>query len=282
MLAASVRALLKLLPDGLAFRLVVLLASISPPPPLKARDKSALAAARELRWGAAGRKRAWCWGEGPPVLLIHGWGGRATQMAPLAQHLASMGFAAWAIDVHAHGQSAGLRIGFHRFIADIAEFCAQLPQPPQALIGHSAGGMSMMAARELRGLRAARYVCINAPRFPYPPLRQLHKLLAPRAGVLARCRDYYAAQFHSDWQRLADGRIYRPLDEAQLLLINDRDDDQVAAADGELIAAQWPGAQTHCTQGLGHQQVLWSQEVMNAVSWFLTDDAAISAARAPG
>ena len=156
MLATSARILLKLLPESLAFRLTVLLASISPAPPLKARDKTALAAAEELRWGAGGRKRAWCWGDGPPVVLVHGWGGRATQMAPLAQHLASMGFAAWALDVHAHGQSAGLRIGFDRFIADIAEFCAQLPQPPRALIGHSAGGMTMMAARELRGLHAAR------------------------------------------------------------------------------------------------------------------------------
>ena len=181
MLATSARILLKLLPESLAFRLTVLLASISPAPPLKARDKTALAAAEELRWGAGGRKRAWCWGDGPPVVLVHGWGGRATQMAPLAQHLASMGFAAWALDVHAHGQSAGLRIGFDRFIADIAEFCAQLPQPPRALIGHSAGGMTMMAARELRGRHPRANHRVHEPL----PVRQVHARGRQQRAALA-------------------------------------------------------------------------------------------------
>ncbi len=33
----------------------------------------------------------WTWGKGPTVLLVHGWSGRALDMAPLAERLADAG-----------------------------------------------------------------------------------------------------------------------------------------------------------------------------------------------
>ena len=44
------------------------------------------------------------WGEGPAVLLAHGWGSRASHMALIARGLARNGFRAVAFDAPAHGR----------------------------------------------------------------------------------------------------------------------------------------------------------------------------------
>src|SRR5689334_15961670 len=47
------------------------------------------------------------WGNGPRVLAMHGWEGRATQWGPLAELLDRAGFEVIAIDAPAHGLSPG-------------------------------------------------------------------------------------------------------------------------------------------------------------------------------
>ncbi|MES9847744.1 MAG: alpha/beta fold hydrolase, partial [Candidatus Thiodiazotropha sp.] len=49
------------------------------------------------------------WGEGPSVLLCHGWGGRGTQFFALIEALAAAGYRAVAFDAPAHGDSSGKR-----------------------------------------------------------------------------------------------------------------------------------------------------------------------------
>ncbi len=55
-----------------------------------------------------GRKfAAYSWGDGPTVLLVHGWSGNAGQMAEFVAPLTRAGFRAVAIDLPAHGASGG-------------------------------------------------------------------------------------------------------------------------------------------------------------------------------
>ncbi|MDT1028360.1 alpha/beta hydrolase, partial [Pseudomonas paraeruginosa] len=56
-----------------------------------------------LRFGLS----AWRWGEGPAVLLLHGWGGRPTQFAHLSEQLVGAGYCVFALDAPAHGRSPG-------------------------------------------------------------------------------------------------------------------------------------------------------------------------------
>lgn len=268
--ARLVRPLLPLLPTSAAFTLVCTLASIPGRPALKARDHAALAAATRIPFGGAGRRKtAWAWGAGPTVLLVHGWGGRAAQMAPLAQYLAARGFRAVAFDVTAHGSAQGRRTSFRDFIADTAELAAHLGTELHACIGHSAGGLGMMAARERAGLRAARYVCLCAPLAPYVPVESIEQMVAPPPAVLARCVDYYAGQFELPWPELAQGRVYQPRPGERLLLIYDHDDPRVRHGDGERIRARWPDAALLKTHGLGHNGPLWNAAVHEAIADFL-------------
>jgi hypothetical protein len=50
--------------------------------------------------------RAWRWGSGPAVLLVHGWGGRARQLAAFVSPLVHAGFSVVALDAPRAGASS--------------------------------------------------------------------------------------------------------------------------------------------------------------------------------
>lgn len=270
MLAVTARTLLRMLPEGAATRLSIFLAEAAFRAPIKDRDRAALARGRHFNWGPERRFSAWQWGDGGPmVVLIHGWGGRATQMAPLAEYLAARGYSCIAPDMRAHGASPGRRIRFLDFINDLPQLLAELEQPIQALIGHSAGAMTMMRARQVHGIGAEHYVSINGPRAPYPPIKQLDLQLQPGQAVLTRCKPYFASQFGDSFDALNDGRIYAYAGQGKLLAIHDEDDDQVDSGDAEVVTRTWPSGARHRTQGLGHQRVLYDPDVHERVAEFL-------------
>ena len=143
---------------------------------------------------------------------------------------------------------------------------SELESPIHALIGHSAGAMTMMRARQVHGVQAAHYVSINGPRAPYPPIEQLALQLNPGSGVLTRCRPYFAGQFGDRFEDLNDGRIYAYAGQGQLMAIHDQDDDQVHPGDAEVVTRTWPNGVRHQTQGLGHQRVLYDAGVHERIA----------------
>ena len=84
MLAQAAKFAIQLSPDALGCAIATALATRIRPLPATAPEQAALASARRLTYGNEDRHAAWSWGEGPRVLLAHGWGGSASQMAPLA------------------------------------------------------------------------------------------------------------------------------------------------------------------------------------------------------
>jgi len=268
-LVSIARLLLPLLPHRLAFALARTLASIPSIAPLKAHDRKVLDAALRIEFGRDRRKVAWVWGQGPTVVFVHGWGGCAGQMVGLADRAARDGFRSVVFDVQAHGESAGRSVSFRHFIDDLAELSDFIGVPIHAYVGHSAGALCMMAARELRGLRAAHYVCLCAPRAPYVPVREIAQRLQPREGVLRRCEAHYAAQFERSWQDLDHGCAFRDPGHGRLLLVYDMDDARVDNSDDACIRSVWPAAQVIKTRGLGHQKVLWDANVCRYVLAFL-------------
>jgi len=51
--------------------------------------------------------QGWALGQGPAVLLVHGWEGASGQFAPMALALAARGLRTVAFDLPAHGSSEG-------------------------------------------------------------------------------------------------------------------------------------------------------------------------------
>ncbi len=100
---------------------------------------------------------AWRWGEGPAVLLVHGFEGNRAQFAAIIGALVERGFAAVALDVPAHGESAGNELTAVKFIAAIERTLARLG-PVHAVVGHSMGGaMSLFSVAHTGGASRSRW-----------------------------------------------------------------------------------------------------------------------------
>lgn len=268
MLLDLAKLTLNLTPDSLALRLVDSLASRTQRPPLDQVQRDAINQAQPLRYGTQASHTAWCWGEGPLVLLVHGWNGRAAQMAPLARHIAEQGYRAVAIDITGHGDSPGTRTQWQFFRSDLLQLVRALDQDIHTLIGHSAGALAMMAARHAGEVGASRYACISAPSHPFPPIEVIRRKLAPRPAVINRYQALIAEQLGASWDDMQAGAFYRGLRE-KTLLICDQDDRIVNHHEGDKLSGLMPTAQLLKTQGYGHTRILNAQEVKDALTEFV-------------
>jgi pimeloyl-ACP methyl ester carboxylesterase len=259
-------------PADAALDLAALL-SRSKPMPLRPQDAELLEGAEEFRFGPDDSRLAWSVGAGPPVLFVHGWGGRGVQMAGLARAVASDGHRCIFFDAGGHGGSRREPIGFNTFIRDTSDLTATLGEDVHAWIGHSAGGLGMMAARRLLGLEARRYVCISAPRFPYVPLETLKNSTGAADEVLEQVKPILAAQFETTWEALVRGEAYIPDPGRPLFLAYDEDDERVRHGDADAIAHGWPGAEILKTRSYGHNRILQAPEVWTGVRTFLREPA---------
>jgi pimeloyl-ACP methyl ester carboxylesterase len=236
-----------------------------------AREREALAAARpfEVRLGRTAL-RAWRLGEGPAVLLVHGWGGRGAQLLPLGAELREAGYSLVTFDGPAHGRSGGRVASVPAFadaIAAVAEHSGA-----RAAVAHSMGGAGLALAL-LRGLPLDAGVVVGTPRSPARFFRAFGEAmgLPPRARDAARARLTRRVGFDieaMDLPRLAAGAPPVPL-----LVVHDRGDAEVPFADGADIAAAWPGARLLATEGLGHRRILRDPAVASAAAAFVLEHA---------
>lgn len=234
--------------------------------PLRPKDEPLLSSMHAFEFGLG--RRGWQIGDGPVVLLVHGYSGRAVQVAELAHAIARTGFRAVIFDAGGHGASRPEKVGFFTFMNDTRDIFAYLREPVFAMIGHSAGGLAMMRARRLFGVCAERYVVISAPFYPYVPLEGMRQRGASKeARFLVKA--VLADQFQSTWPSMVGGESYEPDPGKPLLAIYDKADDRVRHADAERIAEVWPDTTVVKTLDYGHNRVLQAPETIQAVLDFL-------------
>jgi len=244
------------------------------PPRQRARPEQSgvLASGRRLEIATSeGRIAAWSWGRGPSVLLLHGWGGHAGQLAPFVAPLRRRGFRVVAFDLPGHGESSGRQASIRHFARAIGEG-AEAFGPLAGIVAHSFGGAAATLAFD-HGLyaRAAVYVA--------PPSRfdTFFARAAEGFGLDRRLRGRFERRAQ-DWvglrfEEVEPRRLARHQD-APLLVVHDRGDDEVPFEEGEELARLWPGAELELTEGLGHYRILRDPAVVERAAEFLTSRAA--------
>ncbi len=249
MLIAIARFVINVVPEAMADSITRSLAAMTQRPRVSSFEQAAMAHASRMRYGENNKNVAWVWGDGPLVIFVHGWSGRAAQMAPLALHVANLGFRSVAIDVTGHGDSPKRHTRWDYFFRDIAVLSQSLHEEVYAYIGHSAGALSMMAARALKGIHAQRYACICAPSFPFPPINVIQKKLNPKESVVEHYKEFIAGQFETTFY--------------------DETDRFVNHREGDKIQTICPGAQVVKTRAYSHQQILAAPELAQTLGAFL-------------
>jgi pimeloyl-ACP methyl ester carboxylesterase len=218
---------------------------------------------RELRAGKR-RVRLHLVGEGPRVVLVHGWQGAASQMVSLAHSVMAAGFSVALFDMPAHGESSGWSTSGIEFARVLERIGAELG-PLHAIVGHGLGGTAALLA-SARGLPSAGVVALAPlPSFEFA-LRNYARAygLPPRAKALLARRLEARTGIKRTEMDLA---LLPP--PAPALLVHDLLDRIVPPRHSRRLREAWPGARLFETLGLGHDRGLQTEHVAQAIVAFL-------------
>jgi len=208
----------------------------------------------------------WSWGEGPTVLLVHGWNGRAADMAPLAGALARAGYRAVAVDLPAHGRSPGRRTSVADWSAVLCALGAQLG-PLRAVVGHSLGGAATTLALEA-GLDAAGAALVAPARRPHEYVARLGAWLGLPPARLPGIERAIGARVGRELDWFDTTRAAAALS-LPALVLHDPLDDEVPWSHGAALAEAWPGARLVPTPGEGHVGILAADVTLERVVAFV-------------
>jgi pimeloyl-ACP methyl ester carboxylesterase len=235
------------------------------------RERAALDAGEPFVVDVGGEQlRAWRFGEGPAVLLVHGWGGRGGQLASLVPPLGEAGLAAVAFDAPAHGASTGRLasgVAFAEAIAAVAERVGA-----RAAIGHSMGAAAL-------GWAVAGGLDLDAAVMISPPsgVARFFRRFCDGLALSSRVEDSIRERLR---RRLGiapeEFDLVRRTSQAStpLLVVHDRDDLEVPWSEGAAIARAWPGAHLSSTSGLGHRGILRDASVTAWIASFVEEHVA--------
>jgi pimeloyl-ACP methyl ester carboxylesterase len=217
------------------------------------------------RFVAAGMQ-AWAWGEGPTVLLVHGWNGRATQLGGFVAPLVARGYRVVAFDALGHGESPGRRLSMPELARCIRQVADELGEV-HAIIAHSLGGAAMTLALS-QGLQIERAVLISPPADPRRFLQAFSRALGISDEVRARVQQRVERRLSMAMEDMLVHVIARSM-RTPALIIHDRDDKEVPVEIGQSIAEAWPGAELLITEGLGHQRILRAETIIDVAVGFI-------------
>jgi pimeloyl-ACP methyl ester carboxylesterase len=238
--------------------------------PEPAREREWLASAQWMTLSRRDRSLAvYHWGEGPTVLLMHGWNGRGAQLGAFAQPLAQAGFRVVAFDAPAHGRTPGRDTNLPEVSEALLEVATKFA-PLHGVIAHSFGVPCTLYAIA-HGLAPRRVVALSPPSRIEFLMDSFAAGLALSEPVKAVHRRLMEKRFGADvWQRFAPNGLASEIDIPALLIHDDQDDD-VPLREGEALARAWPRSEFMRTSGLGHRRILRDPAVIERTATFLGD-----------
>lgn len=253
---------------GLAAHVAYRMFFTPPRIPPRERELDILGRANRSTLGAANRRiTAYTWGDGPAVLLVHGWGGHAGHMAAFVDPLLAAGFRAVAIDLPGHGRSAGRRSSVVHGATAVEQAEAAFG-PLAGLVAHSFGAPISTYALA-RGVSPQRIVYV-APVARFEPFwarfgAGVGASPAVMAQAMRRGENWLGVRFDEVAPLGLAGDLETPL-----LILHGIDDRETPRTEGRLLASAWPEAEFREIPGIGHMRILWDQAAITQAVHFLT------------
>lgn len=202
------------------------------------------------------------------VLLVHGWSGRGTQLAKMAEALIQQGYSTISFDAPAHGKSAGKSTIMTEFISSIQEIDRKFG-PFDAAIGHSLGGLAILNSVRF-GLKTKALVIVGTGDKISNILLAFTDLLGQKPELAPSIKSHFQKKYNTalpmeDYSGyLAAQHITTPT-----LLVHDTDDRDVPVNSSQHIHEHLKNSEIMITTGLGHRKILGNPEVIQRTVNFI-------------
>lgn len=210
--------------------------------------------------------KVYCWGEGPRILLVHGWNGRAGQFLQLSQALVAAGFSVIGFDAPGHGESGGEKTNIMEISKVIRTLQARFG-PFHSAISHSFGSSCVFYALRKQKL-FEKLICIAPSVFFERRLDWFIDALSLSTKVEKRFRAIFADVYGADWQKALSAIHFAPTISLPTLIIHDADDRVISLNEARALARMLPNAELKITQRLGHWRLVNAPETIESVVAF--------------
>ncbi|TRO63288.1 alpha/beta fold hydrolase [Christiangramia sabulilitoris] len=207
------------------------------------------------------------YGEGDrKVLLVHGWSGRGTQLAKIAEALVADGHKCISFDAPGHGKAPG-KISMMPFFIEAIHHLDKIHGPFDAVIGHSLGGMSSLRAIR-NGLKTNKLVIVGTANNISEITRNFAENMRMNHKVARKMKAYLDDRFNEDMDVLSGGESAKFV-KTPTLVIHDEEDVDVPVSSAYQINNELENSELLITSGLGHRRILGNKEVINKISTFI-------------
>jgi predicted alpha/beta-fold hydrolase len=208
--------------------------------------------------------QCWRWGEGPAVILAHGWNGRGAQFQPLIDALVKAKFSVITFDAPGHGSSQGKTSNYFEFTDTLRILWKSCKNENiVALVGHSLGACAVInfvdkeqfgkniilisPALNLRELLFHTFAEHGVPKIVYLNLVQNLEMLHGYS-IFSDNPSHLIKKVKND-----------------ILIFHDKNDKAVPYIDIEHTADTCENVTLKTTTGLGHRRVLHDKSVIEDI-----------------
>lgn len=203
--------------------------------------------------------------DGPKILALHGWNGRASMLRKMIVALADQGFRVVVPDLPGHGQSEGDRYSFYDLGQTMADLF--LGTRFRAVIGHSAGGLIAGFAIG-RGLRSDCYIPVGAPASLSNLLKSYVEITQMPARSLPYIERYYIRRYGISPEDVGTAQLSRL--QVRTLVIQEERDWQVGLENAQQLVEAAKDSELFLTRGYTHLSVLNAPEVHERIMEFIS------------
>lgn len=223
------------------------------------------------------------WGsDGPVLVLLHGWRGRASQFWSLVPALRAEGYRVIAPDIRGHGASAGGRVDVRDWLAVLAEL-QRTHGRFRAVIGHSFGGFAALTAAR-SGLETDAVVALAGAGSPVAYLDEFARLLELTPGTRRQLERRFLERLGETPETFTaryDALAHPLPSTTPLVLVHGERDRQMPADASRRLAGATPHARLVVVPDAGHARIIGHPASVDAVLALLATAPEGGSARAP-
>ena len=215
------------------------------------------------------------WGDGPTILLAHGWGGRSSQFMAFIGPLVAAGYRVVGFEIPGHGDSTGKQSNMLDGATVLAEVAKQ-EGPLEAIIAHSFGTGTTLLAMDKYEVEAPKVVLISSFSSVAFILEIFGELFSLRQSTLDALQkvaiNKFTHEYHVEWswEEISPLVTIKNFD-SELLLIHDEKDHEVPLEEVLPLHNSQPDANKLITSGFGHRKILINKDVIETTLAFIEE-----------